>query len=117
MSTDNLWTSQSEPSNGKTFINNRDALGKSVYEDGEGDGEESSQQRLLCESLLRLAEKNEIPLQEDPEIMEILDSMNIMEDIPSELYMIVSETIKYFYDFNEYLKQEENVSSQDTNEL
>jgi flagellar biosynthesis protein len=45
----------------------------------------------LAEKLQRMAEEHGVPVQEDPELSELLDVLEIGEIIPEELYEIIAE--------------------------
>ena len=51
----------------------------------------------IAENILRKAHENDIPIQEDPSLVEILGQLNIDESIPEELYKAVSEVFAYIY--------------------
>ena len=51
----------------------------------------------IAENILEKAKENDIPIQEDPSLVEILGQLNINESIPEELYQAVSEVFAYIY--------------------
>lgn len=51
----------------------------------------------IAENILEKAKENDIPIQEDPSLIEILGQLNIDESIPEELYKAVSEVFAYIY--------------------
>lgn len=51
----------------------------------------------IAENILEKAEAHNIPIQEDPSMLEILGQLNIDESIPEELYQAVSEVFAYIY--------------------
>ncbi|NYF24212.1 EscU/YscU/HrcU family type III secretion system export apparatus switch protein [Sporosarcina sp. JAI121] len=51
----------------------------------------------IAENILEKAKANNIPIQEDPSLVEILGQLNINESIPEELYKAVSEVFAYIY--------------------
>lgn len=51
----------------------------------------------VAENILSKAQENNIPIQEDPSLVEILGQLNIDESIPEELYKAVSEVFAYIY--------------------
>ncbi|MHA6258693.1 FlhB-like flagellar biosynthesis protein [Sporosarcina sp. CAU 1771] len=51
----------------------------------------------IAENIMEKAKKYDIPIQEDPSLIEILGQLNIDESIPEELYKAVSEVFAYIY--------------------
>ena len=66
----------------------------------------------IAENILEKAKEHDIPIQEDPSLVEILGQLNFNESIPEELYKAVSEVFAYIYqvDREHGLKKEENNS-------
>lgn len=52
---------------------------------------------IIAENIVERAKEHDIPIQEDPSMMEILSQLNIDESIPEELYKAVSEVFAYIY--------------------
>jgi len=52
---------------------------------------------LTAENIIKVAEKNDIPILEDPSLVEILQDVNINETIPDELYEVVAEVYAFIY--------------------
>ena len=52
---------------------------------------------LIAESILAKARENDIPVQEDPSLLELLGKLNINEQIPEELYEAVAEVFAFIY--------------------
>jgi len=51
----------------------------------------------IAENIMERALANNIPVQEDPSLVEILGQLNVNESIPEELYKAVSEVFAYIY--------------------
>lgn len=51
----------------------------------------------IAENILQRAAEHEIPVQEDPSLVELLGQLNVNETIPEELYQAVSEVFAYIY--------------------
>jgi flagellar biosynthesis protein len=51
----------------------------------------------LAEAILALARENGVPIHEDPALAAALASLNPGEEIPPELYVVVSEVLVYIY--------------------
>ena len=54
----------------------------------------------IAEKILEIARQNNIPIHEDPDLLEILAKVDIMEEIPPELYKVVAELLAYVYRMN-----------------
>lgn len=51
----------------------------------------------IAENILLKAEEYDVPIQEDPSLLELLGQLDINESIPEELYQAVSEVFAYIY--------------------
>ncbi len=54
-------------------------------------------QGLVAERLIELARKNGVPVVEDKLLIDMLDSLNINQEIPGELYQVVAEILVAVY--------------------
>jgi len=52
---------------------------------------------LTAETIVRIAKEQNIPLYEDPGLVEALARLNVSEVIPRELYAVVAEVLAYVY--------------------
>ncbi|WP_077211507.1 EscU/YscU/HrcU family type III secretion system export apparatus switch protein [Bacillus dakarensis] len=52
---------------------------------------------IIAENILEKALENNIPIQEDPSLVELLSKLNINESIPEELYQAVAEVFAFIY--------------------
>lgn len=52
---------------------------------------------LIADSILAKAKEHDIPVQEDPSLVELLGKLNINEQIPEELYGAVAEVFAFIY--------------------
>jgi len=57
-------------------------------------------QGRVAEKIIELAKKNNIPIKDDPDLIEILSSLEINEEIPSEIYVAVAELLAFVYSMN-----------------
>jgi len=55
---------------------------------------------VLAEKIIELAQKNNIPLYEDKDLIEILSKLDIGQEIPSEMYKLIAEVLVYVYRSN-----------------
>ncbi len=51
----------------------------------------------MAERILQLAREHQIPLKEDPPLVEILSALDLHQEIPPELYQVVAEILAYVY--------------------
>lgn len=54
-------------------------------------------QKEVAERIVQIAKQEGIPIQEDPELIEVLSNVPIGEEIPPELYQAVAEILAFVY--------------------
>ncbi len=54
----------------------------------------------VAENIIALAEEHGIPVQSDPDLIEVLSKLNIDEEIPPSLYVAVAELLAFVYSLN-----------------
>jgi flagellar biosynthesis protein len=54
-------------------------------------------QSHVAARILQLARDNQIPVHEDPALIEILSKMNLEEQIPGDCYRVVAEILAWIY--------------------
>ncbi|CAN2039175.1 flagellar biosynthesis protein [Candidatus Magnetomoraceae bacterium gMMP-15] len=59
-----------------------------------------------AERIIEIAKEYGIPVKEDPDLVEVLSGLEIQEEIPSEIYVVVAELLAFVYNLN----QNENIS-------
>ncbi len=59
----------------------------------------------IAEKIIEIAKKNNIPIKEDPALVQILSQLDIDEHIPPELYKAVAEILAFVYSLNERYRQ------------
>ncbi len=52
---------------------------------------------ITAEKIIQVAEENGIYIKEDPELLEILSTLDFYEEIPEELYKAVAEILVFVY--------------------
>ena len=57
-------------------------------------------QGLVAEKIIELAREHGIPIQDDPDLVEVLASLEIDQEIPSEIYVAVAELLAFVYSAN-----------------
>jgi flagellar biosynthesis protein len=60
----------------------------------------ASGQGEVARKILAMAEEAGIPVQEDPDLVEILGTIPIGDEIPVELYQAVAEILAFVYKLN-----------------
>ena len=53
-----------------------------------------------AEKIIELAKKHDIPIKDDPDLIEVLSSLEIDEEIPAEIYVAVAELLAFVYSIN-----------------
>ena len=51
----------------------------------------------IAEKIIELAKENDIPIREDPDLVEILAKLELNQYIPPELYQVVAEILAFIY--------------------
>ena len=51
----------------------------------------------LAEEIIALAKEHDIPIHEEPELVNLLATLKLGEEIPRELYVAVAEVIAFAY--------------------
>ena len=54
----------------------------------------------VAERIIALARKHDIPVKEDPDLVEILSYLDIGEEIPPSVYQVVAELLAFIYSVN-----------------
>ena len=60
----------------------------------------ASGQGELARTILKTAEEAGIPIQEDPDLVEVLAKVPLGEEIPVEVYQAVAEILAFVYSLN-----------------
>ncbi|MBO8162410.1 MAG: EscU/YscU/HrcU family type III secretion system export apparatus switch protein [Brevibacillus sp.] len=51
----------------------------------------------VAENILQKAKEHQIPIQEDPSLVEVLGKLDLNQQIPPELYQVVAEILAFVY--------------------
>jgi len=51
----------------------------------------------VAEKIIQLAQEHNIPIKEDPDLVELLVQLDLDQEIPPELYKIVAEILAFVY--------------------
>jgi flagellar biosynthesis protein len=52
---------------------------------------------IVAENIIQIAKDQNIPIQDDPTLVELLSQLKINETIPEELYHVVAEIFAFIY--------------------
>jgi len=56
---------------------------------------------LVAEKIISLAHENNIPVQQDPDLVEVLSQVDINQEIPPTVYQVVAELLAFVYQMNQ----------------
>lgn len=51
----------------------------------------------VAEKIIQIARENNIPIKEDPDLVEMLVLLDLEQEIPPELYKVVAEILAFVY--------------------
>ncbi len=57
-------------------------------------------QGKVAENIIELAREHGIPIKDDPDLVEVLASLEIDQEIPPEIYVAVAELLAFVYSAN-----------------
>ncbi len=57
-------------------------------------------QGMIAEKIIELARKHDIPVKDDPDLIEVLSCLEINEEIPPDIYKAVAELLAFVYSMN-----------------
>lgn len=60
---------------------------------------------MVAEKIIKLAREHDIPVRNDPALVQLLSKLDIDEAIPQELYQAVAEVLAFVYRMNEQRRQ------------
>lgn len=60
---------------------------------------------LIAENIITVAQQNQLPIQENPSLVELLAKLNMNEKIPEELYQVVAEVFAFIYQVDQNAKE------------
>jgi len=55
---------------------------------------------VVAERIIELAREHGIPVKDDPDLVEVLSRLDLNEEIPPELYVVVAELLAFVYRLN-----------------
>jgi len=54
----------------------------------------------IAENIVALAKENNIPIKEDPDLVEVLSQVEVNQEIPPAVYHVVAELLAFVYKIN-----------------
>ncbi|MEE8398743.1 MAG: EscU/YscU/HrcU family type III secretion system export apparatus switch protein [Desulfobacterales bacterium] len=54
----------------------------------------------LAQRIIQIAQEHDIYVHQDPDLIEVLSQLDLNEEIPPELYVIVAELLGFIYSLN-----------------
>ncbi len=61
--------------------------------------------RLMAERIIQTAREHGIPLKEDPQLIEVLSTLDLYQEIPPALYQAVAEILVFLYKISHRLQE------------
>ena len=55
---------------------------------------------VIAEKIIALAKENNIPIKEDPDLVNLLSQVDLNKEIPASLYKVVAELLSFVYNLN-----------------
>lgn len=55
---------------------------------------------LIAEKIVQLAQDNDVPMVADPNLVNVLEALELESEIPAELYRAVAEVLVFIYQLN-----------------
>ena len=59
---------------------------------------------LVAERIIELAKENQVPIKEDPDLVQILSQVDINKEIPPSVFKVVAELLGFVYRLNNKYK-------------
>jgi flagellar biosynthesis protein len=56
---------------------------------------------LVAERIIALAKENQVPIKEDPDLVQILSQVDINREVPPSIYKVVAELLAFVYKMNQ----------------
>jgi len=54
----------------------------------------------LAKRIIELAREHNVPVRRDPDLIEMLSKVDVLEEIPADLYAAVAQILAFLYDVN-----------------
>ena len=56
---------------------------------------------LVAKKIIDLARRNGIPIKEDPALIQVLSKLDLNQEIPPAIYLVVAEILAFVYSLNQ----------------
>jgi flagellar biosynthesis protein len=63
-------------------------------------------QGLIAEKIIEIAKKHNIPIKDDPDLVEVLSQLDLNEQIPPAVYQVVAEIFAFIYHLNKRYQEQ-----------
>lgn len=60
----------------------------------------------IAEKIIKIAKEHNIYIHEDPDLIEVLSQLDINDEIPPDLYLVVAELLAFVYSLNKNVPQQ-----------
>ena len=60
---------------------------------------------LVAEKIIALARAQDIPMREDPDLVQMLTQLDLDQEIPPTLYKVVAELLAFVYRLNQHYQR------------
>jgi len=60
----------------------------------------------IAEKIIKIAKEHNIYIHEDPDLIEVLSQLDINDEIPPDLYLVVAELLVFVYSLNKNVPQQ-----------
>lgn len=57
-------------------------------------------QGRIARKIIEIAREHNIPVKDDPDLLEVLSNLDIDQEIPAEIYVAVAELLAFVYSIN-----------------
>ncbi|MBW2645631.1 MAG: EscU/YscU/HrcU family type III secretion system export apparatus switch protein [Deltaproteobacteria bacterium] len=54
----------------------------------------------IAEKIIELARRHDIPIKDEPDLIEVLSKLDLNEEIPTTVYVVVAELLAFVYSLN-----------------
>ncbi len=59
----------------------------------------------IAEKIIKIAKEHDIYIHEDPDLIEVLSQLDINDEIPPDLYLVVAELLAFIYSLNKNMSR------------
>ncbi len=59
----------------------------------------------IAEKIIQLAKEHHVPIEEDPDLVQVLSQLELEQEIPPSVYKVVAEILAFVYSVNDRHRQ------------